>query len=109
MQGEHVSMREAVRVGWPAGVVPLVWVQAGSETQGSGLKNVSISCVQSQGPSNLQCTRQGKAKWEGQRLQWESAGRCEAHELMVQCVEGKSANIRRAKSTMVLQTCETLF
>lgn len=51
-------------VGWLEGGVPLVWVQAGSETQGSGLKNARVSCVECQGLANLQCTRQGEAKWK---------------------------------------------
>lgn len=55
---------EAIRVAWLEGEVPLVRVHVGSETQGSGLKNVSVRCVQCQGPSNLQCIRQGEAGWE---------------------------------------------
>lgn len=55
---------EAIRVAWQEGEVSVVWVHVGSETQGSGLENVSVSCVQCQGPSNLQCIRQGEAGWE---------------------------------------------
>lgn len=64
---------QAVRVGWLEGGVPLIWVQAGSETQGSGLKNVRVSCVECQGHSNLQCTRQEEAKWKGQEP---ATGKC---------------------------------
>lgn len=52
--------------GWPEGKVPLVSVQVGLETQGNGLKSVSIRHFQCQGPSKFQCTRQGEAGWEGQ-------------------------------------------
>lgn len=57
---------EAVRVGWLEDRVPLVWVQVVSETQGNGLKSVSVSRFQCEGPSKLQCTRHGEAGWEGQ-------------------------------------------
>lgn len=55
---------EAISVAWLEGEVPVVRVHVGSENQGSGLKNVSVRCVQCQGPSNLQCIRQGEAGWE---------------------------------------------
>lgn len=58
---------EAVGGGaWSESRVLLVWVQVGLEIQGNSLKSVSISCFQCQGPSKLQCTRQGEAGWEGQ-------------------------------------------
>lgn len=53
--------------------MPLVCLQVGSETQGSGLKNVSSNCVERQGPSDLQRTEQGGA---GQAGEGPAVGKC---------------------------------